>query len=164
MLAEGFLARDFVNEIRAAPGTRVYITEEVTDVTQRAKADINNEMSGIARYQKIENNQKSIIAECEATGMHRCSVSSFHQGLEYFLIKRLEIRDVRLVYVPATSIGKYGGDIDNWQWPRHTGDFGFYRAYVDSNGMPADYSENNIPVAQEVRHGLQRDNSGTQDF
>lgn len=145
LLAEGFLARDFVNEIRAAPGTRVYITEEVTDVTQRAKADIDNEMSGIARYQKIENNQKSIIAECEATGMHRCSVSSFHQGLEYFLIKRLEIRDVRLVYVPATSIGKYGGDIDNWQWPRHTGDFGFYRAYVDSNGMPADYSENNIP-------------------
>ena len=61
LLAEGFLARDFINEIRAAPGTRVYITEEVTDVTQRAKADIDNEMSGIARYQKIENNQKSIM-------------------------------------------------------------------------------------------------------
>ena len=145
LLVDGFLAHTMEEEIRAAPGSRVYVTEEVTDVTDRTKTGISDGMSGFDRYQTIENNRKAIIADCESSGMHRCGVSSFHQGLEYFLIKRLEIRDVRLVYVPATSIGKYGGDIDNWQWPRHTGDFGFYRAYVDRNGMPADYSKDNVP-------------------
>ena len=145
LLTDGFLAKNTEDEIRAAPGTRVYVTQEVTDVTERTKEGLTERMLGIDRYQTIEQNRKAIIAECEASGIHRCAVSSFHQGLEYFLIKRLEIRDIRLVYVPATSIGKYGGDIDNWQWPRHTGDFGFYRAYVNRNGMPADYSENNVP-------------------
>ena len=145
LLTDGFLAKNTEDEIRAAPGTRVYVTQEVTDVTERTKEGLTERMLGIDRYQTIEQNRKAIIAECEASGIHRCAVSSFHQGLDYFLIKRLEIRDIRLVYVPATSIGKYGGDIDNWQWPRHTGDFGFYRAYVNRNGMPADYSENNVP-------------------
>lgn len=145
LLTDGFLAKNTEDEIRAAPGTRVYVTQEVTDVTERTKEGLTERMLGIDRYQTIEQNRKAIIAECEASGIHRCAVSSFHQGLNYFLIKRLEIRDIRLVYVPATSIGKYGGDIDNWQWPRHTGDFGFYRAYVNRNGMPADYSENNVP-------------------
>jgi len=69
--------------------------------------------------------------------------------MQYKLIKRLEIRDVRLVYAPGDNIGKYGGDIDNWMWPRHTGDFSFYRAYVGPDGKPADYSEDNIPFQPE---------------
>ena len=145
LLQDGFLARQLGEELPAAPGTRVYVTEEVREVTNDVLAGVTDTMTGAERYLSIENNRKSLIAACEATGIHRCSVSSFHGGLEYFLIKSLEIRDVRLVYAPATSIGKYGGDDDNWQWPRHTGDFGFYRAYVDSNGVPADYSENNVP-------------------
>ena len=145
LLVDGFLAQQLDEEIPAAPGTRVYVTEEMTDVTDRALAGVNESTSGIDRYKLIEANRKALIAECEASGIHRCGVSSFHQGLEYFLIKRLEIRDIRLVYAPATSIGKYGGDIDNWQWPRHTGDFGFYRAYVGVDGRPAEYSEDNVP-------------------
>lgn len=145
LLTDGFLARQINEEIPAAPGTRVYVTEQVTDVTDRALAGVTASTSGIDRYQLIEANRKALIAECEASGVHRCGVSAFHQGLEYFLIKRLEIRDVRLVYAPATSIGRYGGDIDNWQWPRHTGDFGFYRAYVGADGRPAEYSEDNVP-------------------
>ena len=164
LLVDGFLARSMEDEIRAAPGSRIYVTEVVTDVTDRAKAGVTDDMSGIDRYQAIENNRKAIIAECESTGMHRCGVSSFHQGLEYFLIKRLEIRDVRLVYVPATSIGKYGGDIDNWQWPRHTGDFGFYRAYVDQNGMPADYSEDNVPYQSNSFLEISRSGVENGDF
>lgn len=164
LLVDGFLARSMEDEIRAAPGSRIYVTEEVTDVTDRARAGVTDDMSGIDRYQAIENNRKAIIAECESTGMHRCGVSSFHQGLEYFLIKRLEIRDVRLVYVPATSIGKYGGDIDNWQWPRHTGDFGFYRAYVDQNGMPADYSEDNVPYQSNSFLEISRSGVENGDF
>ena len=145
LLVDGFLAQQLDEEIPAAPGTRVYVTEEMTDVTDRALAGVNESTSGIDRYKLIEANRKALIAECEASGIHRCGVSSFHQGLEYFLIKRLEIRDIRLVYAPATSIGKYGGDIDNWQWPRHTGDFGFYRADVGVDGRPAEYSEDNVP-------------------
>lgn len=145
LLADGFLARQMGDEVPAAPGTRVYVTEQVTDVTGRALAGVSDSTAGIERYRTIEDNRKAIIADCESGGMHRCSVSSFHQGLEYFLIRRLEIRDVRLVYAPATGIGRYGGDIDNWQWPRHTGDFGFYRAYVGRDGRPADYNEDNLP-------------------
>jgi hypothetical protein len=124
LLVDGFLAKQLRDEIPTAPGTRVYVTEEVTDVTSNVLAGVTASTSGIDRYNMIEANRKSLIANCESSGNHRCGVSSFHQGLEYFLIKRLEVRDVRLVYAPATSIGKYGGDIDNWQWPRHTGDFG----------------------------------------
>ena len=147
LLVDGFLARQLGEEIPTAPGTRVYVTEEVTDVTTNVLADVTTSTSGIDRYKMIEANRKSLIANCESSGNHRCGVSSFHQGLEYFLIKRLEVRDVRLVYAPATSIGKYGGDIDNWQWPRHTGDFGFYRAYVGTDGRPAEYSEDNVPYS-----------------
>ena len=145
LLEDGFLARQFSDELPAAPGTRVYVTEEVRNVTTDMLKGVSDSLSGSERYQYLENNRKALIATCEATGNHRCSVSAFHGGLEYFLIKSLEIRDVRLVYAPATSIGKYGGDIDNWQWPRHTGDFGFYRAYVDRNGLPADFNGDNVP-------------------
>ena len=145
LLQDGFLARKSSDEVPAAPGTRVYVTEAVTDVTDKMLAGLSDDVSGIERYETLETNRKALIKACEETGIHRCDVSSFHHGLEYWLIKRLEIRDVRLVYAPATSIGKYGGDIDNWQWPRHTGDFGFYRAYVGKEGKPADYSTDNVP-------------------
>jgi len=147
LLVDGFLAKQLEEEIPTAPGTRVYVTEEVSDVTAEVLSGVTPATSGLDRYNRIEANRKSLIADCESSGNHRCGVSSFHQGLEYFLIKRLEVRDVRLVYAPATSIGKYGGDIDNWQWPRHTGDFGFYRAYVGTDGRPAEYSEDNVPYS-----------------
>ena len=153
LLVDGFLAKQLNEEIPTAPGTRVYVTEEVSDVTADVLAGVTAATSGIERYNRIEANRKSLIADCESTGNHRCGVSSFHQGLEYFLIKRLEVRDVRLVYAPATSIGKYGGDIDNWMWPRHTGDFAFYRAYVGPDGLPADPAEDNVPYAPD--HWLQ---------
>ena len=145
LLQDGFLARALQDELPAAQGSRVYVTEAVTNVTGRVLNGVADTMSGYERYKAIEDNRKILIKECEQTQIHRCQVSAFHRGMEYFLIKRLEIRDVRLVYAPATSIGKYGGDIDNWQWPRHTGDFGFYRAYVGTDGKPADFSETNVP-------------------
>ncbi|MGQ9426852.1 S46 family peptidase [Gilvimarinus sp. F26214L] len=149
LLENGFLARDLKEEVPAAPGSRVYVTESLTNVTEQVLDGVSDTMSGLDRYQTIENNIKALIKECESTGIHRCGVPAFHHGMEYFLMKRLEIRDVRLVYAPATSIGKFGGDIDNWQWPRHTGDFGFYRAYVGKDGKPADYAEDNVPYEPE---------------
>lgn len=145
LLDKGFLAKSFNEELKAAPGSRVFVTEEVVNVTGKVNKGIADTLTGAARYQAVEDNRKALVAECEQDKSYRCTVSSFHGGLEYYLIKALAIRDVRLVHAPAKSVGKYGGDIDNWMWPRHTGDYGFYRAYVGKDGKPADYSEDNVP-------------------
>ncbi|MBT1443747.1 S46 family peptidase [Shewanella sp. JM162201] len=144
LLADGFLAKTFADELPAAPGSRVYVTESLTNVTADIKAGLEN-ATGDAFYKGVEAKEKSLVAECEKDAGYRCSVYSFHGGLEYYLIKQMEIRDVRLVHNPAASVGKYGGDIDNWMWPRHTGDYSFYRAYVGKDGKPADFSKDNVP-------------------
>ena len=146
-LADGFLAAALEDERQAAPGTRVYVTVNVEDVTDEVRGGISADMSGAEIFSMVDTAQKAIVSECEQQDGHRCQVASFYGGLQYKLIDRLEIRDVRLVYGPGDNIGKYGGDIDNWMWPRHTGDFSFYRAYVGPDGRPADYSEENVPFA-----------------
>ena len=161
LLANGFLAKTLKDEVPATPGTRVYVTEEITEVTNKVNAGISDNMSGKARYKTIDKNSKALVAECESDDKYRCSVVNFHGGLEYYLFKQLTIRDVRLVHAPASSIGKYGGDIDNWMWPRHTGDYGFYRAYVGKDGQPADYSEDNVPY--QPKHYLKVNKSSVQD-
>ena len=127
----------------------MYVTEQVTNVTDKVNAQLNDDMDGNTRYKAIEKAEKSLVAECEKDVGYRCNVYTFHGGLEYYLIKALEIKDVRLVYNPAMGIGKYGGDIDNWMWPRHTGDYSFYRAYVSKDGQPAEYSEDNVPFTPD---------------
>lgn len=145
LLADGFLAKTKSEELQAAPGSRVYVTVAYDDVTNDVLGDLSDDLDPRARFQEIENREKAIVAACEEDAGHRCRVASFHGGLEYFRIKQLEIKDVRLAYAPSESIGKFGGDIDNWQWPRHTGDFAFYRAYVAPDGSSAEYAEDNIP-------------------
>ncbi|MBQ4890528.1 MULTISPECIES: S46 family peptidase [Shewanella] len=144
LLKEGFLAKTYAEELPATPGSRIYVTEAVTDVTDRVKSGQMNKV-GNEFYKGIEQQEKALVAECEAEDGYRCKVYSFHGGLEYYLVKQMEIRDVRLTYNPAGSVGKYGGDIDNWMWPRHTGDYSFYRAYVGKDGKPADFSKDNVP-------------------
>ncbi|MGR3968917.1 S46 family peptidase [Shewanella sp. 1180_01] len=144
LLQDGFLAKTFADELPATPGSRIYVTEEVTNVTDTVKAGLESKV-GSEFYQGIEVQEKALVAECEKEDGYRCQVYSFHGGLEYYLVKQLEIRDVRLVYNPAASVGKYGGNLDNWMWPRHTGDFSFYRAYVSKAGKPADFSSDNVP-------------------
>ena len=147
-LENGFLARGLSEELPAAPGSRIYVTTEVSDVTDRMREGTGG-MEPFERYELVQQRRKDITAECEQDAGYRCQVASFYGGAEYKLVKRLEVRDVRLVYAPADSIGKYGGDIDNWMWPRHTGDFAFYRAYVAPDGSAADYAEENVPYAPE---------------
>lgn len=159
-LVDGFLAEDKGAELPAAPGSRIYVTTELTDVTARMREG-TEELAPLARYELVQQRSKDITAECEEEAGYRCQVASFYGGAQYKLIKRLEVRDVRLVYAPADSIGKYGGDIDNWQWPRHTGDFAFYRAYVAPDGSAADYSEDNVPYAPE--HHLKVSAAGLDD-
>ena len=87
---------------------------------------------------------KERVAACEKDGS-RCNVASFFEGRKYFEIKQLEIKDVRLVYAPAEGIGVFGGETDNWRWPRHTGDWSYLRAYVGKDGKPAAYDKDNVP-------------------
>ncbi len=147
-LENGFLAKTMGDEVPAAPGSRIYVTTALTDVTDRVRAG-TDALSPTERYDTVEQRLKDITAECEEKAGYRCQVASFYGGAEYTLIERLEVRDVRLVYAPADSVGKYGGDIDNWMWPRHTGDFSFYRAYVAPDGSASDYAEENVPYQPE---------------
>ena len=163
-LVDGFVAANRPAELPAAPGTRVYVTTRVEDVTARVEAQLDAGMSPRERYQAIEDTRKALIAECEANPGFRCQVASFYGGATYKLIERLEIRDVRIVYAPGDSIGRYGGDIDNWMWPRHTGDFSFYRAYVGPDGMPADFSEDNVPFQPAHFLKVSRAGLGEGDF
>lgn len=147
-LENGFLAKAKNAELPAAPGSRIYVTTDFTDVTQKMRKG-TADMDAAARFDLIEQRTKDVVAECEQDAGYRCRVASFYGGAQYKLIKQLEIKDVRLAYAPADSIGKYGGDVDNWQWPRHTGDFAFYRAYVAPDGSSAEYSEDNVPYQPE---------------
>ena len=160
-LKNGFLAASTADELPAAPGSRIYVTVEVDDVTERVTGDLDPALAPRERFTKIERRRKALVAECEAEPGYRCQAAAFFGGLQYKLIRRLEIRDVRIAYSPADAIGKYGGDIDNWRWPRHTGDFAFYRAYVGPHGQPADYSRNNVPYSPP--HYLEVSSAGLED-
>lgn len=148
ILENGFLAKTASEDLPAAPGSRIYVTKEVNNVTEQVNEGTAS-LAGKARFDAIDSKRKALVSECEQDERYRCNVYTFHGGLEYYLIKSLEIKDVRLAYTPAMGVGKYGGDIDNWMWPRHTGDFAFYRAYVGKDGQPAEYAEDNIPYSPE---------------
>ncbi|KFN49671.1 S46 family peptidase [Arenimonas composti] len=140
----GFNAATMADEVSAGPNARVYVMDRISDVTERMRGAAGD-LQGLERQKKLEETQKAIIAECEADAGYRCTVYNFFGGQTYRLFRQIEIRDVRLVYAPPGGVGSFGGDVDNWMWPRHTGDFSFYRAYVGPDGKPAPYSEDNVP-------------------
>jgi hypothetical protein len=144
-IANGFLAKTRAAELPGGPNTLVYVTEKVESVTDRVLKGLAPNLSGRERHEQVESRIKALIAECETDKASRCSVPAFHRGLEYYRVKQLMIRDVRLVYAPSDKIGNFGGDIDNYEWPRQTGDFAFLRAYVGKDGRPADPSPGNVP-------------------
>jgi hypothetical protein len=144
-LTDGFLAKTKADEVPTAPGTRVFVIEDLRDVTRDMMRGVSAKMSGLLRTQRLDMNRKNLIAACEKQPSRRCDVRAYYGGSTWYLQQQLEIKDVRLTYAPAGAIGNYGGEIDNWQWPRHTGDFGFYRAYVAPDGSSAPYSKDNVP-------------------
>ena len=146
LIKNGFNAPTTADEVSAGPNARVFVLDEITDVTKDAKAAIAAAGDdALARTKALEAFEKKLIADCEAEAGFRCRLYSFSGGNTYRLFKNLEIKDVRLAYAPPGSVGKFGGDIDNWMWPRHTGDFAFYRAYVGKDGKPATFSKDNVP-------------------
>ncbi|HEX8252790.1 MAG TPA: S46 family peptidase [Thermoanaerobaculia bacterium] len=145
IVRNGFLARTRAEEVQATPDARIWVTTAIDDVTNRVLAKFPANTSDADRSGIIARRRREIVTECEKPGGRNCQVASFFEGGQYLKITRMEIRDVRLVYAPALGIGNFGDEIDNWMWPRHTGDFGFYRAYVGRDGKPADFSKDNVP-------------------
>lgn len=161
LIKDGFLAKSLNEELPAAPGSRVYVTVDVQEVSDKIIDSKTAKLAGKKRVDAMEANEKALVAECEKDSGHRCNVYSFYGGLEFYLIKQMEIRDVRLVHAPAEGIGKFGGDTDNWMWPRHTGDYSFYRAYVGKDGKPADFSADNVPYVP--KHHLRLASEGVKE-
>ncbi|HQR29121.1 MAG TPA: S46 family peptidase [Anaeromyxobacteraceae bacterium] len=154
---EGFLAATRADEVWAGPGSRVFVTVAVREVTKDVTGKVSADLPDLERQLAIEKRTKDLTAACEKEGL-RCRVASFFEGLRWFEIAQVELKDVRLVYAPPSSIGNFGGETDNWRWPRHSGDFAFYRAYVGKDGKPAAFDKANVPF--KPRHYLQVDTAG----
>ena len=116
------------------------------DVSKRILSLVNDTMSEKEREATINKEIAKIQEENNEGGKYTVSVRPFYQGNEYYYFVYEDYNDVRLVGTPPESVGKYGGDTDNWEWPRHTGDFSLFRVYTDENGNPAEYSPDNIPL------------------
>ncbi len=142
----GYLAKDRSQELWAGPTQRVYVTRSFTDVTEQVLGGLDGIEDPQQRWAEVGKRRKELAAKCEEGKTDtRCTIASFFEGAQFFQIEQLELRDIRLVYAPHEGVGVYGGEIDNWRWPRHTGDYSFYRAYVGPDGQPADHASTNVP-------------------
>ena len=145
----GFVARTKDAEKRSAPGARVYVTLESSNITKQVLHGLTDDTEAVDRAKIIEDNKKEIIKKCETSDEVECRVRSFFSGETYKLEKVLKLKDIRLVYAPPAFIGEYGGEIDNWMYPRHTGDFALLRAYTARDGSSEEYNEENIPYKSD---------------
>ncbi|HCC71195.1 MAG TPA: serine protease [Bacteroidales bacterium] len=150
-LKDGFWAMSKEEEL-PNPGLRVIFLVRIEDVTDRVLTDVTDEMTESERAQAINAVRGKIVNETTEGTHYHANVNSFFGGTNYYLLVYEIYSDVRLVGAPPSSIGKYGHDTDNWEWPRHTGDFSVFRVYMGPDGKPAEYSEDNIPL--KPRHYL----------
>lgn len=144
LMTAGYLAPTRQEEL-AGQGARATIPHKSMDVTAQIEAAVPRGVDDLARYRAIERKKKEMIAACEAQPNRRCQLEAFDDGVQYVLFESLEFSDVRLVYAPPRAVGEYGGEIDNWSWPRHNGDFALLRVYAGPGGVPATSSPSNTP-------------------
>ncbi len=144
-LKDGYWANNRKAELKPA-SLFVRFFVRMDDCTKRILAKVNPSMSEADREKAINAEIAAIEKENNEGGKYTVSVRPFFQGNEYYYFVYQDYKDVRLVGTPPESLGKFGGDTDNWEWPRHTADFSMFRVYADANGNPADYSENNVPL------------------
>jgi hypothetical protein len=146
-LSNGFYAATLADELPAT-GKSVKVLQSITDVSDRVREASRGETDPEQRALAVTKASNEIVAECEKPGGGlRCSVESFYNGSEYQLMTYLEFEDVRLVYAPPRDVGNFGGEVDNWMWPRHTGDFTLLRVYATPDGKPAAHADTNVPYA-----------------
>ncbi len=144
-LADGFVARSRDEEL-PAPGVTIQVIARIEDVSARFDALRTKHTDPVELAKAYDDLVESIVDDCErARPDHRCRVASFFGGRVHRLYDTFEIRDVRLVFAPPSSIGEYGGEIDNWHWPRHTGDVALLRAYVAPDGGGQPTGDTNVP-------------------
>ena len=148
-LRDGFYAATRGEEIPAI-GYHAFVTLGTKNVTESVLGGLGRDMDDVERYEAIEMAIKRIVKEGEQGRDVKCNVAKMFGGTQFVLYTRLDIKDIRIVQVPPESIGKYGGDIDNWMWPRHTGDYSFLRAYVAPDGTSAAFAEENVPYRPDV--------------
>jgi len=163
-ITDGFIARTRTEEI-PAHGYTVRITESYRDVSKEVLSVVNDKMELAERTKAIQKKIRELVEETEKEKPgKRIEVSEMFAGRNYVLFVYANFRDVRLVYVPPRSIGEFGGENDNWVWPRHTGDFSYLRLYVAPDGSPADYSENNVPYRPKKYLKVQAEGANEKDF
>jgi len=144
LITDGFIAAGRADERPSNPDFRVLVTVGFDKVTDEVLKNARGK-TGRAYFDAVDAASKQIVADCERDGSVRCSVANMYYGTDFYRIRQLELSDVRLVYAPPRAIGNYGDEIDNFMWPRHTGDFTLLRAYVGKDGKPAAYSQDNVP-------------------
>lgn len=142
---DGFYAPTRADERSAGVGASVYLPVAYQDVTAAVVDKVPVRLDDAGRKRLMEDRIKKLVAACEQPGGRRCRVASYFEGLRYSLVAEQELKDLRLVMAPPDSVGNYGDDLDNWHWPRHSGDFAFLRAYVAPDGKPAPYAPDNVP-------------------
>ena len=145
LLTDGFIANKLSDEV-SAPNYTVRITEGYQDVSEQVLSVVTDKMTFLERTKAIDKRRKEIeqASERENKGL-RVEVAEMFAGKTYVLFLYTYLKDIRLVFAPPVSVGAFGGEADNWEWPRHTGDFSFMRAYTAPDGTSADYSPSNVP-------------------
>ena len=163
-LKDGFWARTRADEL-PNPGLTVRFLERMEDVTAAVLKGYKEKMTEEQRQALVKKNADRIKAQAvkEGNGL-KASVEALYYGNQYFLFVFREYRDVRLVGAPPSSIGKFGGETDNWMWPRHTGDFSIFRIYAGKDNLPADYSESNVPYRPRMSLRISRAGVKEGDF
>ncbi|MFH1531647.1 MAG: S46 family peptidase [Pseudomonadota bacterium] len=144
ILDAGYVAKDRAEEL-SCPGYYLLILEEVRDITGDVRKASRKKTDWHARFEAERLKKEALVASCQTSGGFVCEAKDFDGGGVVKLMIYTRLRDVRLVYAPEAAIGKFGGDIDNWMYPRHTGDYSFLRAYVAPNGDAVGYAAGNVP-------------------
>ncbi|HNQ13062.1 MAG TPA: S46 family peptidase [Bacteroidia bacterium] len=144
-LTKGFWAKSHAEEL-SNPGLSVSFLVRMEDVTEKVLAEIGETKNEAERQGAVQKAMGKLSKENNEEGRYRVVVRGFYHDQEFYMFVYEDFKDVRLVGAPPSSIGKFGGDTDNWMWPRHTGDFSIFRVYTDKDGKPADYSKDNVPM------------------
>ena len=143
-LANGFWAKSLEEEI-PCPGLTATRLVRMEDVTKQVLDGVTNDMNEVKRNEKIADNIEKITKKATEGTHYKAIIKPFYYGNQYFMYVNEVFTDVRMVGTPPSNIGKFGGDTDNWMWPRHTGDFSVFRVYAGADNKPADYSADNKP-------------------
>jgi hypothetical protein len=162
-LTDGFFALEHGQEMHIEDFYISFLVR-IDDVTERMLANVTPDMDEGTREATLDEARATLLADMNPDGDKELDLKSFYYGNEFYLFEYQSFRDIRLVAAPPESVGKYGGDTDNWMWPRHTGDFSMLRIYADENNAPADYSESNVPFVPKRHLRISMDGVSEGDF